>query len=139
MTPHYLNEIRSGCNLNTMAKILIADDSEFMRKMLKDLLVEGGYKAEDIVEAGNGNEALELKEKENPDVIVLDIIMPELDGIGFLEKLNSSEVKKVVVVSAVGQEKMKEKAKALGVKRYIVKPFDKNKEDVLKMVKEVLG
>jgi len=120
-----------------MSKILIADDSQFMRKMLKDLLVEGGYNAADIIEAENGNVTLELKEQENPDVILLDLIMPDLDGIGVLEKLTPQDLEKVVVVSAVGQDKMKEKATGLGVKRYIVKPFEK--ETVLKMVKEILG
>jgi len=120
-----------------MSKILIADDSQFMRKMLKDLLVEGGYKEEDIVEAENGNVTLELKDQENPDIILLDLIMPDRDGIGVLEKLSPQDVEKVVVVTAVGQEKMKEKAGGLGVKHYIVKPFEK--ETVLKMVKKVLG
>ena len=123
--------------LSHMSKILIADDSQFMRKMLKDLLVEGGYNAEDIIEAENGNVTIELKDQENPDVILLDLIMPDLDGIGVLEKLTPQDLEKVVVVSAIGQDKMKEKATGLGVKRYIVKPFEK--ETVLKMVKEILG
>jgi len=118
-------------------KILIADDSQFMRKILKDLLVEGGYKAEDIIEAENGNVTIELKDQENPDIILLDLIMPDLDGIGVLEKLSPQDIKKVVVVTAIGQEKMKEKASGLGVTRYVIKPF--NNETVLKMVKEVLG
>lgn len=117
-----------------MAKILIADDSAFMRKMLKDMLVKVGYK--DFLEAGNGREALEQYKKEKPDLILLDIIMPEVDGIEVLEKLGKSNIKKVIIVSAVGQEEMKDKAKALGVEHYIVKPFQE--EEVLEMVKGIL-
>jgi len=118
-----------------MAKILIADDSVFMRKMLKDILSGGGY--EDFIEAGNGTEALEQYKKEKPDLILLDIIMPDVDGIEVLEKLSKSDTGKVVVVSAVGQEQMKKKAKALGVKYYITKPFQE--KEILEMTKKVLG
>jgi len=118
-----------------MAKILITDDSVFMRKMLMDILSNGGYK--DFLEAGNGTEALEQYKKEKPGLILLDIIMPEVDGIGVLEKLDKSDIKKVIIVSAVGQEKMKEKAKGLGVVHYVVKPFAE--KDILSEVKKVLG
>lgn len=120
-----------------MARILIADDSQFMRKLLRDLLEKNGHK--DNIEAENGKQALELFESKNPDLILLDIIMPEMDGIGVLEKLGKEvNAKRVIIVSAVGQEKMKDKAKELGVKCYIVKPFEKE-EEVIEMVKKVLG
>lgn len=117
-----------------MAKILIADDSEFMRKMLKDILKEGGY--EDFLEAENGNKAVELVQSENPDLLVLDIIMPELDGIGVLGKIDPKQTP-VLVVSAVGQEEMIKKAMDLGAAGYIVKPFEEEK--VLEEVKKALG
>jgi len=117
-----------------MAKILIADDSAFMRKMLKDILTEGGY--QDFLEAGDGNEAVKLVVAEKPDLLVLDIIMPELDGIGVLEKIDPKRTP-VLVVSAVGEEEMVDKAEKLGVIGYMVKPFEKEK--VLEAVKKVLG
>ncbi len=117
-----------------MAKILIADDSQFMRKLLKDILVRGGYN--DLIEAANGKEALEKYEKEKPDLVLLDIIMPEVDGTEVLEKLNKSDIEKIIIITAVGQEKMKDKAKALEVEHYIVKPFEE--KEVLKEVKKIL-
>lgn len=121
-----------------MPKILIADDSEFMRKLLKDVLVKVGYN--NFIEAENGKEALEKYKKEKPDLVLLDIIMPDVDGIGVLEKLSKSDVDKVIIVSAVGQEKMQDKAKKLGVKYYIVKPFDGFEgKKVLEEIKKVLG
>jgi len=113
-------------------KLLIADDSSFMREILKEIFVKEDYK---IIEAGNGKEALDKIESENPDLVLLDIIMPELDGIQVLEK--AKDGLKVIVISAVGQEKMVEKAKTLGASDYIVKPFDST--EVLSKVQAVLG
>ena len=104
-----------------MAKILIADDSAFMRTVLKNILTKAGYS--DIIEAKDGNEALEKYSEENPDVLLLDIIMPNLDGLGVLQGLRFKKAK-VIVVSAVGQEKMVNEAKSLGAADFIVKPFD---------------
>jgi len=119
-----------------MPKILIADDSQFMRNMLKDILVKEGHK--DNLEAEDGIEALRiLKSKKKPDLILLDIIMPNLGGLGVLRKMKKSDVsKRVIVVTAVGQEKMKEEAKKLGVENYIVKPF--REKEVVEMVKKIL-
>jgi two-component system, chemotaxis family, chemotaxis protein CheY len=112
-------------------KILISDDSQFMRGVLKDILATD----HDIVEAQNGKEALEKIESDKPDLVLLDIIMPEVDGIEVLKKIGKQE--KVVVISAVGQEKMVEEAKGLGALDYIVKPFDSEK--VMETVKKALG
>lgn len=117
-----------------MPKILIADDSEFMRKMLKDILKKGGYG--EFLEAGDGNKAVELIQSENPDLLILDIIMPELDGIGVLEKIDPKKTP-VLVVSAVGQEQMIKKATELGAIGYVVKPFEEEK--VLEGVRKALG
>lgn len=111
-------------------KILIADDSQFMRKVLKDILVPEGY---ELIEAEDGKGTLEKFEQEKPDLVLLDIIMPEVDGIEVLKKIGKSA--KVIVVSAVGQEKMVEEAKQLGALDYIVKPFDNDK--VLEAVRKV--
>jgi two-component system, chemotaxis family, chemotaxis protein CheY len=113
-----------------MSKILIAEDSQFMRNVLKDILSD--YK---IVETSNGKEALEKYQSEKPDLVLLDIIMPEVDGIEVLKSIGKEA--KVIVISAVGQEKMVEEAKNLGALDYIIKPFENEK--ILEKIKEVLG
>jgi len=137
-----------------MKKILIVDDSFFMRNVLKDILVNvlgasekggfasrqkaaGGYK---ILEAASGNEALKQFEMERPDLIMLDIIMPEgeEEGIRVLRTVMQRDPKqRVVMISAVGQDATKEKCKRLGVKDYLIKPFDD--EQIAETVKKYLG
>lgn len=112
-------------------KILIVDDSSFMRKILKDLLSAKGYT---LTEAENGAEALQRYASEKPDLVLLDIIMPEVNGIEVLKKIGKEA--KIVVISAVGQEKMVEEAKKLGALDYIVKPFDNDK--VLEVITTIL-
>ena len=113
-------------------KILIADDSQFMRAVLKTVLVPAGY---ELIEAEDGKGTLEKFQAEKPDLVLLDIIMPEVDGIEVLKKIGKSA--KVVVISAVGQEKMVEEAKKLGVLDYIVKPFDNDK--VLEAIRKAIS
>ncbi|MBI4653242.1 response regulator [Candidatus Kuenenbacteria bacterium] len=113
-------------------KILIADDSLFMRNVLKDVFSKENY---ELIEAENGKETLEKYNVAKPDLVLLDIIMPEVDGIEVLKKIGATA--KVIVISAVGQEKMVEKAKKLGALDYITKPFDNEK--VLEAVRKALG
>ncbi len=106
-----------------MKKILIADDSLFMRMTLRDNL----SKDYEIVEADTGAKALELFEKERPDLVLLDIVMPEgeEEGVGVLGQImQSSPEAQVVMITAVGQEAIIDQCKKLGAKDYIVKPFD---------------
>lgn len=111
--------------LRNSTKLVIVDDNrEFC-----DLLQEYITQQEDISLVGvahNGNEALELIEEHNPDVVVLDIIMPHLDGIGVLEKLSdtSNLRPKVIMLTAFGQESITQRALELGADYYILKPFD---------------
>ena len=117
-------------------KILIADDSLFMRKMLKDILA-GKY---EIVEAESGSKAEKQIKEEKPDLVLLDIIMPEgeEEGIRVLEQIKKSDSKvQVVMITAVGQDTIVEECKKLGAADYIVKPFDKEK--VVETVKKYLG
>ena len=116
-----------------MAKILIADDSAFMRTVLKNILVKAGYT--EIVEAKDGNDALEKIKLEHPDVILLDIIMPNLDGLEVLKALRFKQVK-IIVISAVGQDKMIQQAKDLGAANFIIKPFEA--ENVIEAVKDII-
>ncbi len=107
-------------------KLVIADDNREFCELLKEFI----SKQEDFKLVGtayNGLEALEFIEKEKPDVLVLDVIMPHLDGIGVLEKLANGYVSnkpKVIMLTAFGQESVTQKALELGADYYILKPFD---------------
>jgi two-component system, response regulator, stage 0 sporulation protein A len=107
-------------------RILVADDNREFVEQLKEYLI----KQEGIMEvltSFNGTETLEAIQKYEPDVVVLDIIMPHLDGIGVLEKLNVSNVAKrprIIMLTAFGHESMTHRAVELGADYYILKPFD---------------
>ncbi len=107
-------------------KVLIADDNREFVDLLKDFMVE--QPDIDIVGvAYNGNEVLEILEEEIPDVMILDIIMPHLDGLGVLEKLKDyhfSKAPKIIMLTAFGQENITQRAVELGASYYILKPFD---------------
>ena len=121
-----------------MKKILIADDSLFMRKVLKDTISSNVGKCE-IVESDSGKSTLEVFRKENPDLTLLDIIMPESEeeGVNVLRKvMKANPEAKVVMITAVGQELIIEECKKLGAKDYIIKPF--NEEQVIKTVEKHL-
>ena len=106
--------------------VLIADDNKEFCSILNDYLLN----QRDIVVTGiakDGREALELIVEKKPDLVILDIIMPHLDGLGVLEKLNTMELEKVpriIILSAVGQDKITQQAITLGADYYTVKPFD---------------
>ncbi len=108
--------------VSTDKKILIVDDSAFMRKVLRDIFESAGYV--NFIEAGNGREAIEKFKTENPDIIFLDVIMPEFNGIDVLREIGKTA--KVVVVSAVGQKDVIDEAKSYGALDYVVKPFDRD-------------
>jgi len=116
-----------------MAKILIADDSAFMRSVLRNILAKEGFA--DVEEAIDGEDALKKIENGAFDLLLLDIVMPNLDGIGVLKRLPFNKVK-VIVISAVGQEKMMNDAKEAGAADFIIKPFEA--ENVLEAVKKIL-
>ncbi len=107
-------------------KVLIADDNREFCELLKEFV----NSQEDLLLAGiayNGLEALDLVDQQKPDVIVLDLIMPHLDGIGVLEKISSSSTAvkpKVIMLTAFGQESVTQRAVELGADYYILKPFD---------------
>jgi two-component system chemotaxis response regulator CheY len=114
-------------------KILMVDDSAFMRTVLKNILENVGYV--NFVEVGNGNEALEKIKTEHPDLILLDIIMPDKGGIEVLKEVGTTN--NVIMITAVGQEKIIEEAKNLGAKGYLIKPFDNRQVEA--EVKKILG
>jgi two-component system chemotaxis response regulator CheY len=108
-----------------MAKILIVDDALFMRKLLSDILTEDGHLI--VGEAENPKEAIELFKKLRPDVVTMDIIMPEIEGIDALkaikEILKIDKEAKIIVVSAMGQKEFIVESLQAGAKDFIVKPF----------------
>ncbi|MBU3189637.1 sporulation transcription factor Spo0A [Clostridium bowmanii] len=105
--------------------IIVEDNKEFRNLLNEYILLQ-----EDIVVTGiaeDGEEALKLIEDKKPDLVVLDMIMPKLDGLGVLEKLNSmnlDSMPRIIVLSALGQDKITQRAMSLGADYYIVKPFD---------------
>lgn len=113
-------------------KILIADDSEFMRQILKGIILKSNLKDATIIEAEDGDDTITKINAEQPDLVLLDIIMPKKDGISVLKEVGKS-ASMIVMVSSVGQAEVIAEAKSLGAKDYIVKPFE------AKQVTEILN
>lgn len=119
-----------------MAKVLIVDDTAFMRKLLKNVLFGAGF---DIAgEAENGKQAVELYKQLNPDVVTMDVVMPEMNGLDALKQIKGLDKEaKVVMCTAIGQEKIVKTAIKLGAKGFIIKPFQAPK--VIEEIKKVTG
>ena len=120
-----------------MAKnILISDDAAFMRMMIKDILTKNGYNV--IGEAENGARAVEKYNELKPDLVLMDITMPEMDGIQALKKIKESDPSALVIMcSAMGQQAMVIESIQAGAKDFIVKPFQADR--VIEAVKKVVG
>lgn len=104
-------------------KILLVDDSSYMRGVLKKILREAGYDA--FVEAGDGDAAIRAYAQEQPDLVLMDIVMPNKNGIDALRAIRQADERaRVVMVSAVGQEVIMREALAAGAVGFIVKPFE---------------
>ncbi|MFZ5754996.1 MAG: response regulator [Bacillota bacterium] len=117
-------------------KILIVDDAAFMRMMLKDILTKNGYDV--IGEAENGQIAVDKYKDLRPDLVTMDITMPELDGISAVKKIKQFDPNaRIVMCSAMGQQAMVIDAIQAGARDFIVKPFQP--ERVLEAVKKALG
>ena len=120
-----------------MAKnILICDDAAFMRMMIKDILTKNGYNV--VGEAENGAKAVEKYNELKPDLVLMDITMPEMDGIQALKEIKKIDGgAKVIMCSAMGQQAMVIESIQAGAKDFIVKPFQA--ERVIEAVKKVVG
>ena len=119
-----------------MARVLIVDDSAFMRNLLKNVLFKGNL--DTVGEATDGEDAITKYKELKPDLVTMDIIMPNKDGIAALKEIRRIDQNaKVIMVTAVGQEKLVKSAIKFGAKGYIVKPFQAPK--VIEEVKKVLG
>ena len=117
-------------------RVLVVDDSAYMRTLIKDTLSEGGY---DVVgEAPNGETAIDLALELSPDLITLDNILPDMIGTDILKDFKSQGLPaQVVMVSAVGQQSVIDSGLELGADSYIVKPF--TPEQFTKVVEEVMA
>lgn len=120
-----------------MAKnILICDDAAFMRMMIKDILTKNGYNV--AGEAENGQKGVEKYNELKPDLVLMDITMPEMDGIQALKAIKANDPgAKVIMCSAMGQQAMVIESIQAGAKDFIVKPFQADR--VLEAVKKVVG
>lgn len=118
------------------ARVLIVDDAAFMRMMIKDILEKNGFQV--IGEANNGLKAVELYKKEKPDIVTMDITMPDMDGIEAVKVIRAFDpAAKVIMCSAMGQQTMVMDAIRAGARDFIVKPFQPDR--VLEAIRKVVG
>ncbi len=117
-----------------MLKIMIVDDQKGIRRLLTEVFLEYGY---EIESCSSGNKALEIIPEFNPDLIIMDVKMPGMNGIDVLKKLRETDrERKVIMMTAYGDQHYVNQAEALGVARFIIKPFDLN--DLKTQVSEIL-
>lgn len=117
-------------------RILIVDDASFMRMMIKDILTKNGFEV--VGEGENGLKAVEKYKELKPDLVIMDITMPEMDGIQAVKEIKKIDSDaKIVMCSAMGQQAMVIEAIQAGAKDFIVKPFQADR--VIEAVKKVLG
>lgn len=116
-------------------RVLIVDDAVFMRMKLRDILEKNGYEV--VAEAQNGLEALEKFKQEKPDLVTMDITMPEMDGVAALKEIKTLDGDaKIIMCSAMGQQSMVMEAIQAGALDFIVKPFDTDR--VLQSLERVM-
>jgi two-component system chemotaxis response regulator CheY len=117
------------------ATILIADDALFTRMMLRNILVEHGYSA--IIEAETGTEAIWAYERWKPDLVIMDINMPEMDGMAAAKSILGTDPQaKIIICSALGEKQLMLEALEGGVKDFITKPFQPDK--VVEVIEKTL-
>lgn len=115
---------------------LVVDDAIFMRTVLKKMLIEAEFSV--VGEAANGLQAIEMAKALQPDIVTLDITMPEMDGIAAIDKiLEVSPKTKIIMCSAMGQHSKVVEAIQKGAKDFIVKPFEKTR--VLQAIYNVMN
>jgi two-component system chemotaxis response regulator CheY len=118
-----------------MAKILVVDDAEFLRVRISKMLSSEGH---EIIEAENGLKAVETYKSARPDLVLMDITMPEMDGLAALREIRSFDsAAKVVMLTALGQESVVLEAIKAGARDFVVKPFEK--ERVLSAIAQLVG
>ena len=116
-------------------RVVIAEDEALIRLDLKEMLEEEGFDV--VAEAGDGESAVALVEEHRPDLVVLDVKMPRLDGISAAERIAAARIAPVVMLTAFSQRELVERARAAGAMAYLVKPF--GKADLLPAVELALS
>jgi response regulator NasT len=105
-------------------RVLIAEDEALIRLDLKEMLEEEGYSV--VAEVGDGQQAVDRAKELSPDLVILDIQMPVLDGLSAAEQIASERIAPVIVLTAFSQRELVERARDAGAMAYLVKPFSKN-------------
>lgn len=135
-----ITKLKMGGTIMNKISVVIVDDNQRMVSLLEEILKEDNS-IEVVGTAENGMDALEIIKEKTPDVVLLDLIMPKLDGLGVMEKVRyGTDFKKApsfIVITAIGQEAITENAFMLGASYYIMKPFDNNM--VLSRIKQLKG
>jgi two-component system, chemotaxis family, chemotaxis protein CheY len=118
-----------------MARVMIVDDSSFMRSSLKYIIESAGHEV--VGMATNGKEAVGMHKTVKPDLVTMDILMAEMDGLTAAAQIIKADGKaKIIMVTAIGQDEKQEQARSIGVSGYIRKPF--KKEDIITEFEKVL-
>jgi len=118
-----------------MAKILIVDDAEFLRVRISKMLTGDGF---DVIEADNGAKAVEVYKSNHPDMVLMDVTMPEMDGLTALKHIRSFDPQaKVIMLTALGQESVVLEAIKSGARDFVVKPFER--ERVLSAINKLIA
>lgn len=118
-----------------MAKILVVDDAEFLRVRLTKMLISDGY---EVLQAENGLVAVNTYKEARPDVVLMDVTMPEMDGLAALKEIIGFDSKaRVIMLTALGQESVVLEAVKSGARDFIVKPFEH--ERVMKAITKLLA
>ncbi len=135
--PAYLEFLKAGCMTHPHEKtVLIVDDIAFVRKTMKQILSSHGYRV--VGEAENGIEAIKLYEETLPDLVTMDLTMPQMTGVvATREILKNFPDAKIVILSAMMQEDLVTEAILAGAKDYIVKPFQT--DEVMRVLRNVLS
>ncbi len=118
-----------------MAKILVVDDAAFMRMRSKKMLEQSGHS---VVEAATGSQAVDMYKESKPDIVLMDITMPDMDGLSALKEIRKIDPNaKVAMVTAMGQQSIVMDALKAGAQDFVVKPFEPDR--MLATIKKLLG
>jgi two-component system chemotaxis response regulator CheY len=130
-----MNHEQFSLREEAMQKIMVADDAQFMRMRLAKLLVEHGY---EVVEAEDGEQAVDVYRVSNPSAVLLDITMPNKDGLEALNEIRQFDPHaKVIMLTALGQQAVVLQAMQAGARDFVMKPFDAQR--IMKALERVLG